>query len=89
MTNEEIARQLEIYLEKLNDYLKDCNEQLLLTAEAQKIIRETVEEVKKKFFLKTRDNIEYLTVRQAGFLNGGYGTSYTMLLNQIAKNSNN
>jgi hypothetical protein len=47
MTNEEIARQLEIYLEKLNDYLENCNEEVLLTNEAQKIFKETAEDVKK------------------------------------------
>ena len=46
MTNEEIAKQLESYLVKLNESLKDCNDGILLQSEAPKIIQETISKVK-------------------------------------------
>jgi len=46
MTNEEIAKQLESYLVKLNESLKDCNDEILLQSEAAKIIQETISKVK-------------------------------------------
>jgi len=47
MTNEEITKQLENVLDKLNDCLKDCRDEILLTKEAQSILNTTTEEIKK------------------------------------------
>jgi len=56
MTNEEITKQLETYLEKLKSCLEDCNEGILLSNEGQKIIKETIEEIKR---VLSKDSKQY------------------------------
>ena len=79
MTDEEVARQLEIYLEKLNESLKDCNDRLLLTLEAQKIFNETVKKVKeilpkntrqyKIFDREVQEQFQWWLGRPSGYVN--------------------